>query len=132
MEENKWTESDILTWIGYPTAVHSSATTDADPQVQSNFFIAGYLRHSNNTKIDNEKDANCPNCTGQEPKTEDHILRCPHELLKLAGKTGINSFIWTRLSKLETPTDLIKCILHGLHSWIVLSTSQSKDSIKTK
>jgi hypothetical protein len=113
MEENEWTEAAYLVvdWISHGRApkkrLHRCRSTSTLK------FLHSWLpkSHQQQYDINNEKDANYPNCTGQKTETEDRILQ---------RETAINS-LRTLLSKLETPTDLINCVLHGFHSWIALS-----------
>jgi hypothetical protein len=128
MQENEWTAAAYLDidWLSHGRALKRLDRSRTTSTIK---FLHSWLPTSQQQhEIDEEKDAHCQNCTEQHPETEDHILRCTNELVKQARDTAIKS-LRTRLSHLETPTDLTNCILHGLTSWIALSPTLSEVSI---
>lgn len=66
---------------------------------------------------DRKINGRCPNCNRRKDETEDHIIRCQHDTISAARKTGIDHLTETLLS-LETPPDLSLAILYGIQKWI--------------
>ena len=118
-----WTAEifDSIAWDSFQSAMKGLPEFESTRIIKySNRWSACATRMND---WDRSVNPHCPNCCRSErlpsqyDETEDHILRCRHDSLRISCLSALAA-VEQKLNTLDTPRDVTIALIYGINSWI--------------